>query len=117
MKLPLLLRGLPLFPFPLLLKMLFQRTTTLLRSSTHTSFPRSALRYYSAAPISSSQQASITRSTQLQGLTYLELNRPKAKNALSVQMVQELRELIEEIRFDGFAHSLFSFPLRSDLIG
>ncbi|GAA5850647.1 hypothetical protein JCM5353_004064 [Sporobolomyces roseus] len=94
--------------------MLFQRTTTLLRSSTHTSFPRSALRYYSAAPISSSQQASITRSTQLEGLTYLELHRPKAKNALSVQMVQELRDLIEEIRFDGITRAVV---LRSAVAG
>ena len=94
--------------------MLIQRTTTLLRSTHPPRLALLSIRHYSAAPTSSSRQASLTRSTQLEGLTYLELNRPKAKNALSVQMVQELRDLIEEIRFDGFAHSL---PLPSLSLG
>jgi hypothetical protein len=62
------------------------------------------LRFYSAPP--SSPQASIVRSKQHEGLTYLQLDRAKAKNALSVQMVSELRELIEQIRFDGYVSSL-----------
>ena len=57
-------------------------------------------RAYSVAP-GAPPQASIVRSSKHEGLTFLQLDRAKAKNALSVQMVHELRQLIEEIRFDG----------------
>lgn len=45
--------------------------------------------------------AQLTRSTELEGLTYLELNRPQAKNALSVELVDRMRQLVEDVRFDG----------------
>lgn len=50
----------------------------------------------STAPV-----AQLTRSTELEGLTYLELNRPQAKNALSVELVDRMRQLVEDVRFDG----------------
>ncbi|GAA5928964.1 hypothetical protein JCM1841_006432 [Sporobolomyces salmonicolor] len=46
-------------------------------------------------------EASLLRLTQHEGLAVLQLDRAKAKNALSVQMVRELRDLVEEVRFDG----------------
>ncbi|GAA5924003.1 uncharacterized protein JCM15063_005522 [Sporobolomyces koalae] len=71
-----------------------------------------AIRFYSAPP--SSPQASIKRSNTHEGLTYLELDRASAKNALSVQVVSELRHLIEEIRFDGVTRAVI---LRSAVAG
>ncbi|GAA5873417.1 hypothetical protein JCM16303_001118 [Sporobolomyces ruberrimus] len=71
-----------------------------------------AVRWYSAPP--SSPQASLVRSKHHPGLTYLQIDRAKAKNALSVQMVTELRQLIEEIRFDGVTRAVV---LRSAVAG
>ncbi|GAA5846744.1 hypothetical protein JCM3766R1_005052 [Sporobolomyces carnicolor] len=62
-------------------------------------------RAYSVAP-GAPPQASIVRSSKHEGLTFLQLDRAKAKNALSVQMVHELRQLIEEIRFDGVTRAV-----------
>ncbi|GAA6059164.1 hypothetical protein JCM10212_005509 [Sporobolomyces blumeae] len=70
------------------------------------------LRSSSAPP--TANEASIVRSKQHEGLTYLELDRAKAKNALSVKMVRELRQLIEEIRFDGATRAVV---LRSAVTG
>ncbi|GAA6011451.1 hypothetical protein JCM11491_002791 [Sporobolomyces phaffii] len=64
-----------------------------------------AVRFYSAAPPPPAQ-ANLVRSTRHDGLTFLELDRAKAKNALSVQMLSELRHLIEEIRFDGVTRAV-----------
>ncbi|GAA5878076.1 hypothetical protein JCM3774_006475 [Rhodotorula dairenensis] len=50
--------------------------------------------------------AQLTRSTELEGLTYLELNRPQAKNALSVELVDRMRQLVEDVRFDGWTRTL-----------
>jgi hypothetical protein len=58
------------------------------------------LRYLSQAA-STAPVAQLTRSTELEGLTYLELNRPQAKNALSVELVDRMRQLVEDVRFDG----------------
>lgn len=55
-------------------------------------------RPYSVAP-SPAPEASIVRAEG--GLTFLELNRASAKNALSVSLVDSLRQLVEEVRFDG----------------
>lgn len=63
------------------------------------------VRLYSIAPPPPAQ-ASIIRSKHHPGLTYLQLDRAKAKNALSVQMVTELRQLIEHIRFDGVTQAV-----------
>ncbi|GAA5987529.1 hypothetical protein JCM11641_007176 [Rhodosporidiobolus odoratus] len=70
-------------------------------------------RLYSVPP-APHPQATLTRSSDLQGLTYLELNRPQAKNALSVTMVNQLRELVEEVRFDGWTRAVV---LRSTVSG
>jgi methylglutaconyl-CoA hydratase len=62
-------------------------------------------RFLSVAPtVSSSVEVSpvrLTRSTTLEGLSYLSLNRPQAKNALSVELVDRAREAVEQVRFDG----------------
>lgn len=56
----------------------------------------------------------LTRSTTLPGLSYLSLNRPAAKNALSVDLVNHARAAVEEVRFDGSVSlPLFSFPTSS----
>jgi hypothetical protein len=39
------------------------------------------------------------------GITFLNLNRPEKKNALSMQMLQEIEEAVEEVRFDQYAVS------------
>ncbi|GAA5894573.1 uncharacterized protein JCM6883_002140 [Sporobolomyces salmoneus] len=91
-------------------------TRPILSASTLRSTARPALRivrFYSAPPRPSAQ-ASLVRSTTHEGLTYLQLDRAKAKNALSVRMVNELRELIEEIRFDGITRAVI---LRSAVEG
>jgi methylglutaconyl-CoA hydratase len=54
-----------------------------------------------SASQSSSPPVLLTRSTTLEGLSYLSLNRPQAKNALSVELVDRAREAVEEVRFDG----------------
>ncbi|BGO97315.1 methylglutaconyl-CoA hydratase [Rhodotorula toruloides] len=59
-------------------------------------------------------QASLTRSPTLEGLSFIQLDRPKAKNALSVQLIRELRELFEEVRFDGWTRAVI---LRSAVPG
>lgn len=46
----------------------------------------------------STKEAFLTRSGSI---SFLNLNRPTARNALSQIMLNELRTLIEEIRFDG----------------
>ncbi|KAG0653981.1 hypothetical protein C6P46_002026 [Rhodotorula mucilaginosa] len=63
------------------------------------------LRYLSQAA-STAPVAQLTRSTELEGLTYLELNRPQAKNALSVELVDRMRQLVEDVRFDGWTRTL-----------
>ncbi|SCV72537.1 BQ2448_4074 [Microbotryum intermedium] len=40
------------------------------------------------------------------GITHLTLNRPKAKNALSMQLLADMRSAIDEIRFDGKTRTL-----------
>lgn len=59
-----------------------------------------AVRFLSQAS-ASSPVATLTRSSELEGLSYLELNRPQAKNALSVELVDRMRQLVEDVRFDG----------------
>ncbi|TNY19820.1 ClpP/crotonase-like domain-containing protein [Rhodotorula diobovata] len=68
-------------------------------------------RPYSVAP-SPAPEASIVRAEG--GLTFLELNRASAKNALSVSLVDSLRQLVEEVRFDGSTRALI---LRSAVPG
>ncbi|GAA6042819.1 hypothetical protein JCM8097_004445 [Rhodosporidiobolus ruineniae] len=70
-------------------------------------------RRYSAAP-SPPAEVVLTRSANLEGLSFLELNRPQAKNALSVRLVNEARRLVEEVRFDGWTRALI---LRSAVPG
>ncbi|GAA5979637.1 hypothetical protein JCM10908_002993 [Rhodotorula pacifica] len=63
-------------------------------------------RFLSQAAASSAPVAQLTRSNELEGLTYLELNRPQAKNALSVELVDRMRQLVEDVRFDGWTRTL-----------
>lgn len=90
----------------------------LLRTSASCSLTANAL-FRPVAPLhlrSLSQAASpapvaqLTRSTELEGLTYLELNRPQAKNALSVELVDRTRQLVEDVRFDGFVRLGYPSP-------
>lgn len=60
----------------------------------------SRVRWLSQAPAAAAV-ATLRRSSELEGLSYLELNRPQAKNALSVELVDRLRQLVEDVRFDG----------------
>jgi len=60
--------------------------------------PHLSRRHLSAAP-APAPQAKLVRADG--GLTFLELDRPQAKNALSVALVDSLRQLVEEVRFDG----------------
>ncbi|KAK4052120.1 hypothetical protein OIV83_002414 [Microbotryomycetes sp. JL201] len=55
-------------------------------------------RLYSSAP--SSRQAALTKCTTNPGIAYLTLDRPQAKNALSVQLLQDFRKALHEVRFD-----------------
>ncbi|GAA5898909.1 hypothetical protein JCM6882_004028 [Rhodosporidiobolus microsporus] len=84
---------------------------TLHRASHRLVFPPH-LRHFSAPPTTA--EAAVVRSATVQGLTFLELNRPQAKNALSVRLVQEARDAVEEVRFDGWTRALI---LRSAIPG
>ncbi|GAA5836821.1 hypothetical protein JCM11251_005797 [Rhodosporidiobolus azoricus] len=80
------------------------RPTLLYPLALHRSPPHIHLRHLSAAP--SATEAAVVRSDTIEGLSYLELNRPQAKNALSVRLVQEARQAVEEVRFDGWTRAL-----------
>ncbi|BGP45559.1 hypothetical protein JCM10450v2_001378 [Rhodotorula kratochvilovae] len=67
-------------------------------------------RFLSAAPAQPEAQLVRTES----GLTFLELARPAAKNALSVALVDRARALVEDVRFDGVTRALV---LRSAVSG
>ena len=57
-------------------------------------------RTYSTAP---TREAYLERATDAgsEGIVFLTLNRPAAKNALSMEMLREMRAALEEIKFDG----------------
>ncbi|BGP22395.1 methylglutaconyl-CoA hydratase [Rhodotorula toruloides] len=74
------------------------------------SHPHFHARYSTDSPA----QASLLRSSLHEGLSFIQLDRAKAKNALSVQLVRELRELVEEVRFDGWTRAVI---LRSAVPG
>lgn len=43
-------------------------------------------------------------------ITTLTLNRPQAKNAISVQLLRELRDAVERIKWDGSVSPLHKLP-------
>jgi hypothetical protein len=59
------------------------------------------LRCLSTAP--SPPQAFLSRSEDPKnsGISFLTLDRPAAKNSLSVQLLQDFRAALDEVRFDG----------------
>lgn len=66
--------------------------------------PGSFIRTLSTAPPTA--EAYLTR----QGaISFLTLNRPAARNALSMRMLDEVRRAVEEVRFDGYV-CLALFP-------
>ncbi|GAA5997979.1 uncharacterized protein JCM10292_002240 [Rhodotorula paludigena] len=65
-------------------------------------FPHLPNRPYSAP--AATPEAALVRAEA--GLTFLELNRPAAKNALSVALVDLLRQAVEDVRFDGWTRAL-----------
>lgn len=71
-------------------------------------FPHLPNRPYSAP--AATPEAALVRAEA--GLTFLELNRPAAKNALSVALVDSLRQAVEDVRFDGFGIPFLSPSLR-----
>jgi methylglutaconyl-CoA hydratase len=75
--------------------------------------PHLVARAYSSDPHLQAQ-AALVRSHTHEGLSFIQLDRPKAKNALSVQLVRELRDLVEEVRFDGCARLAVVSSLRAD---
>jgi methylglutaconyl-CoA hydratase len=67
-------------------------------TSLSSSYIRQA-RLYSAA--ANNPQAYLEPSNaSVEGITFLTLNRPEAKNAISQQMLAELEEAVEKARFD-----------------
>lgn len=53
---------------------------------------------------SSTQDVYLDRSpndSKLRGLTFLTLNRPNFKNAISINLLQQFRDALETVRFDG----------------
>ncbi|KDE08697.1 hypothetical protein MVLG_01154 [Microbotryum lychnidis-dioicae p1A1 Lamole] len=58
---------------------------------------------YSTAP---NPDAEATLNKKDDGIALLTLNRPKAKNALSMQLLADMRSAIDEIRFDGKTRTL-----------
>ncbi|KAM0787938.1 hypothetical protein ACM66B_006143 [Microbotryomycetes sp. NB124-2] len=60
--------------------------------------PSSSARLYSTAP--AGRQATLTKCTSNPGVAYLTLDRPQAKNALSVQLLKDFRQALHDVRFD-----------------
>ncbi|GAA5863980.1 hypothetical protein JCM8547_005299 [Rhodosporidiobolus lusitaniae] len=77
------------------------------RSTTLVRLPRHARPYsLSSFPSFPTSAVLLSRSTTLEGLSYLSLNRPDAKNALSVSLVEQAKKAVEEVRFDGWTRAL-----------
>lgn len=49
----------------------------------------------------STREAYLERDSKHAGISFLTLNRPAAKNALSPRLVEEFRAALNEVRFDG----------------
>ncbi|KAL1741053.1 ClpP/crotonase-like domain-containing protein [Schizophyllum fasciatum] len=60
------------------------------------------------------RQAYVEPLTTHEGITCLTLNRPQAKNAISTTLLHELRQCLEELRFD---RSVRTVILRSSTVG
>lgn len=71
--------------------------TLLLRPLPQATRVQAARRLLSTAP--AAPHASLSRSEG--GISFLTLDRPAAKNSLSVQLVHEFRAALDEVRFDG----------------
>ncbi|KAK4051313.1 hypothetical protein OIO90_004794 [Microbotryomycetes sp. JL221] len=61
-------------------------------------------RLYSTAP-PAARQATLTKCSKNDGISYLTLDRPQAKNALSVKLLQDARQALHDVRFDQLSSS------------
>ncbi|PLW31183.1 hypothetical protein PCANC_11139 [Puccinia coronata f. sp. avenae] len=72
-----------------------------LKSATFTSYPRSSSlqRSYSSHPTAYLDHP--PENSGLEGITYLNLNRPEAKNAISMELLNQMFTCLGKVRFDG----------------
>lgn len=80
--------------------MSIHRFKVVLNSKAPSSLSFVTRRSLSTAP---SSEAYLLRSSDpaSAGISFLTLNRPAAKNALSMQLLADMRAALEEVRFDG----------------
>lgn len=79
----------------------YKMLTRLLRPTIRSQTVAIHLRCLSTAP--STPHAFLSRSADPKhsGISFLTLDRPAAKNSLSVQLLQDFRAALDEVRFDG----------------
>lgn len=65
--------------------------------------PNVCKRLFASAP---SNEAFLEPAIDFPGITFLTLNRPQAKNAISIRLLQEFRECLEAVRSDNSVHTL-----------
>ncbi|PFH51372.1 hypothetical protein AMATHDRAFT_142706 [Amanita thiersii Skay4041] len=82
----------------------------LYRVARHTGLISRRLRFYSTTP----KEAFLEPLQSHPGITCLSLNRPQSKNAISVALLQQLRESLETVHFDKSTRVLI---LRSTTVG
>ncbi|KAG0149048.1 hypothetical protein CROQUDRAFT_89623 [Cronartium quercuum f. sp. fusiforme G11] len=78
--------------------------SNLLRRSCRTSILKQQAWYRPLSSSSTTQDVYLDyppSNPDLQGLTFLNLNRPQAKNAISTSLLSKLSEALETVRFDG----------------
>ncbi|KAL1723412.1 ClpP/crotonase-like domain-containing protein [Schizophyllum commune] len=64
--------------------------------------------------LAASRQAYVEPMSSHEGISCITLNRPQAKNAISTTLLHELRQCLEELRFDS---SVRTVVLRSSTVG
>lgn len=78
------------------------RRLLFLRPATTSSISLISIRSLSTKSIDqSTREAYLERSKEYAGIAFLNLNRPGAKNALSPTLLDQTREALQEVRFDG----------------
>ncbi|KIJ37463.1 hypothetical protein M422DRAFT_33779 [Sphaerobolus stellatus SS14] len=78
-------------------------TLTFARHASRTHFPSVFRRLYASAP---AKEAFLEMSTHNTGVAWIALNRPKAKNAISMRLLQEFRECLDEVKGDKKVRTL-----------
>lgn len=73
----------------------------LIRPTTRLQTVTVSFRCYSTAPSPPHAFLSRSEDPKKSGISFLTLDRPAAKNSLSVQLLQDFRAALNEVRFDG----------------